>query len=292
MNPATTSVENPLCAVREKGGRPVGTTDAAKKHCENAVLATKKEVAGLYERAKKQAGKKRLPPGYLRGIIREVTKRNLLPEDVVSEACIRQRRKKQKLFVQTNHPGTLSPLHKYEMHFVKTMIMMGRIRQSLRPSQSVELINSMISGTRAQEDLVAWKKKHSYGEDGTVGIGYWQAFLNRNSHLICSKRGQKYELDRDKWTTYANFSQMYEHVYEYMEEAGVAVKLEAPVWRDKAGHDCTEEDAFGCNVTHDLTHHEMCVVMDEVGGNTSQKGDGHIGGELLVCEKGATPQKQ
>ena len=33
-----------------------------------------------------------------------------------------------------------------------------------------------------------------------------------------------------------------------------------------------------CKVTHYLTHPEMCIVMDEVGGNTSQKGDGNIGG--------------
>jgi len=33
-------------------------------------------------------------------------------------------------------------------------------------------------------------------------------------------------------------------------------------------------------------------VMDEVGGNTSQKGDGHIGGKLLVCAKGMIPQKK
>ena len=32
--------------------------------------------------------------------------------------------------------------------------------------------------------------------------------------------------------------------------------------------------------------------MDEVGGNTSQKGDGHIGGELLVCAKGMIPKKK
>ena len=53
MNPATTSVEDPLDSVRVKGGRPVETTDAAKKYCENAMLATTNEVAGLYERAKK-----------------------------------------------------------------------------------------------------------------------------------------------------------------------------------------------------------------------------------------------
>ena len=34
----------------------------------------------------------------------------------------------------------------------------------------------------------------------------------------------------------------------------------------------------------------MCVVTDKVGGNTSQKGDRHIGGELLVCTKEMVPQ--
>ena len=53
---------------------------------------------------------------------------------------------------------------------------------------------------------------------------------------------------------------------------------------------CTEDGSFGCKVTHDLTHLEMCIVMNEVEGNTSQKGDRKIGGKLLVCTKGTTPQ--
>ena len=32
--------------------------------------------------------------------------------------------------------------------------------------------------------------------------------------------------------------------------------------------------------------------MDEVGGNISQKGDGAVGGELMLCEKGKTPQQK
>ena len=109
--------------------------------------------------------------------------------------------------------------------------------------------------------------------------------------MICSKREQKYELDRNKWTTYTNFTDMYNHVYIEMEEAGVAVKLDTPVWQDEHGSPCPESSAFGCKVTHTLTHPEMCFVMDEVGGNISQKGDGHEGGKLLVCEKGVDPQK-
>ena len=36
----------------------------------------------------------------------------------------------------------------------------------------------------------------------------------------------------------------------------------------------------------------MCIVMDEVGGNTSQKENGHIWGELLVCGKGMILHKK
>ena len=99
------------------------------------------------------------------------------------------------------------------------------------------------------------------------------------------KRGQKYELDRDNWTTYSNFLQMYDQIYEEMEEAGVARKLLIPEWQDVNGKTCDVADSVGCKVTHELTYPEMCIVMDEAGGNTSQKGDGHIGGKLLVCGK-------
>ena len=63
------------------------------------------------------------------------------------------------------------------------------------------------------------------------GVLEWLTKIN--GHLIFSKRGQKYELNRDKWTTYANLNEMYSHTYEEMEEAGVAFKLETPVWMDE-----------------------------------------------------------
>jgi len=43
-----------------------------------------------------------------------------------------------------------------------------------------------------------------------------------------------------------------------------------------------EEDSFSCKVTHDLTHPNMCIVMDEVEVNISQKRDGHIRDKLLI----------
>ena len=83
---------------------------------------------------------------------------------------------------------------------------------------------------------------------------------------------------------------MYSHVYEEMEDAGIAIKLVTPKWQNQDGKDCTEEDVLGCKITHYFPFPEMGFVMDEVGGNTSQKGDGHMGGKLLVCAKGMVPQ--
>ena len=63
-----------------------------------------------------------------------------------------------------------------------------------------------------------------------------------------------------------------------MECAGVAEKLVEPEWQNKLGETVDiESKAFGCKVTHKITNPDMCLVMDEVGNSTSQKGDA-VGG--------------
>ena len=154
-------------------------------------------------------------------------------------------------------------------------------------------MNSMIKGTKAQEKLVQFKIKNNYDltdDFDCVGVGYWNGFMRRNEAKICRKRGQKYELDRATWTTYANFDAMYTHNYEELVDAGVAKLLNTPEWQDKEGNIVEEPDAFGCKVTHQLTHPDYCIVMDEVGGNIHMTGDGDIGGEQYLCEKGTIPQ--
>ena len=92
--------------------------------------------------------------------------------------------------------------------------------------------------------------------------------------------------------TYANIAQMYEHIYDGIIDEGVAVKLESPIWQNRYGNIHREEDSFGCKVTHDLNHPEMCIVMDVVGRNKNQKGDGHIETKLLICAKGTISHKK
>ena len=75
------------------------------------------------------------------------------------------------------------------------------------------------------------------------------------------------------------------------EKANLAELLETPKWMDKDGKEVKEDDVFGCKVTHNILHPYMCLVMDEVGGNTNQKGYGNVGGQLQLCKREMTPQE-
>lgn len=75
-----------------------------------------------------------------------------------------------------------------------------------------------------------------------------------------------------------------------MEDNKLVQELETPMWMDMNGNDCLENDILGWQVTHELLSPKICLVMDKMGGSTSQKGDGHIGGKNLVSWKTTTPQ--
>jgi len=84
---------------------------------------------------------------------------------------------------------------------------------------------------------------------------------------------------------------MYDEVYEALVEYGVASKIDVPLYMDRDGNStASQSEAFGCKCTHRIDHPSMCLVVDEVGSNLSQKGDGHIGGQKYVWAKGTIPQ--
>ena len=71
-----------------------------------------------------------------------------------------------------------------------------------------------------------------------------------------------------------------------MISAGIAEEYEEPMFMDRAENVCSERGAFGFKVTHNIAHPEHFMMADEVGGNVSQKGDGHIGGKGFYMKKG------
>ena len=65
---------------------------------------------------------------------------------------------------------------------------------------------------------------------------------------------------------------MYDRLIEEMCDAGVAEKLDSPVLMNRDGEECQPIEVFGLKVTHRIKHPDMCIVFDEVGGNSGQKG--------------------
>ena len=68
--------------------------------------------------------------------------------------------------------------------------------------------------------------------------------------------------------------------------------MEVAVWIDIHGKIVHQADSFGCKVTHNIDEPDWVLLMDEVGGNTNQKGDEQVGGKLQIYERGTVPQRK
>ena len=71
-------------------------------------------------------------------------------------------------------------------------------------------------------------------------------------------------------------------------EAGVPEKLDSPGWTNRDGKNCPPSEVFNYKVTDHINYLDMCIVGDEVGGNSSQKCDHHISEILHVYERNFT----
>ena len=98
-------------------------------------------------------------------------------------------------------------------------------------------------------------------------------------------------MERANWTACVNFKLTHDNIGAEMVEANIAVEFDEPFWMDTYGSICEENDAAGFKVTHDIRHPDYFLVAYELGGNIRQKGDGHIGGTRLLCEKRSAPKK-
>jgi len=275
------------------GGRPKGSTLVSRREMELRLLKTKNEIAFEYSNALNDAKALgcSVRKGFMSQLIREKKIANGIAADIkIPASTIYSRAQRNRIEIFGLGPET--PMRLVEPRLVDLIIRMSRIRRCLTPSQCLYLANDLIKGTEVEKKVIAYKEKQ-FGkiyEKADLGNRYWQSFKKRWNHRLCNKRGQKFALDRASATNYTNLAKMYDEVYDAMEECGVALKLQHPVFQDEKGNICDERSSFGLKITHDIIHPEMCLVVDEVGSNLSQKGDGHIGGQKFVCERGTIPQ--
>ena len=60
---------------------------------------------------------------------------------------------------------------------------------------------------------------------------------------------------------------------------------------DNEGKVTNQENAHGRKATQILTRPDMAVSVDEVGGDTSQEGDGAVGGQKRIVPRGTVPKE-
>ena len=94
------------------------------------------------------------------------------------------------LFCSNSHGGHSSPLQDVENGIVAVIDQIVPLRKCLTLSHTVDLVNTLIDGTNVHKALIQFKKKYSYGKDGTVGIGYWNG-LKKDMDMKYAQRNVK-----------------------------------------------------------------------------------------------------
>jgi len=266
------------------GGRPKGTTIVNQHHQKEALRAAKNEIATLYQEKKTKCNNngEKLPNGWLKMTIDNVVNtKGLPPSTSISLKTIRNR--KQAIVLSDRGSATL--MSGVEPQLVTLILAMAQARRCLRASECLSLANDLIKGTEVEKKIIERKKKRNelYDDNSPVlGKKYWQLFNKRWKHKLVTRRGQKFALDRSNSLTYHNVKKMYDDVYNALVESGNAIQTQ----EHSSKYDGPLMTRFH------LTHPNNCLVVDEVGTDTSQKGDGHIGGAKYYCGRGCVPQNQ
>jgi hypothetical protein len=288
-----------------KPGRPKGSTDESKLRTNTLVAQVRDKITIKYNKELLKAQQKssfvsnRVKQGTFEDIKKKIisqVEQDLPTSFTFSYNTAMKHISRKTLRVAFGKNGPCSPLIDIEDDLCELLILFGNTGSALKPPEVIRFTNSLIQGTPTQKKLISWKRKSNIkgtdAELGRVGLSYFNNFMKRNKEKLRSKRGKRFELNREKWQTYTNFARMYEdHEFE-MIDAGVAKKLETPVWMNRKGERVSNESqVYGCKVTTQLTRPDMVITMDEVGCNTSQLHDGHVGGTRYVVGKTKEPRQ-
>ena len=70
---------------------------------------------------------------------------------------------------------------------------------------------------------------------------------------------------------------MYGVIYDKIVDAGVAIRLDFPVFKDYHRKEVIIDEQFGLQQEIQITYPHYIVFTNKTGCNTSQKKDGHVG---------------
>ena len=117
--------------------------------------------------------------------------------------------------------------------------------------------------------------------------------MKRNCNRLNLVKPQQFRLESTNCCKYAVFYDMYGSIEIELIKTKVVMMLEEPEFQDKDGN-CVEFESkeYGCKVNHRITLPDMVLLGDGVGANIDTTGDGHIGGDKFICEKGCIEQRK
>mmetsp|Transcript_16694 Transcript_16694/g.23789 ORF Transcript_16694/g.23789 Transcript_16694/m.23789 type:complete len:173 (-) Transcript_16694:1152-1670(-) len=108
-----------------------------------------------------------------------------------------------------------------EEYLVSIFNQMAKMRQPLCISEGLALANSLVTGTKWEQEIIHFKVKRGWNpfdaegnKKNPIGQKWYQGFWKRNCHIIERKATQKFAKDRSEWSVYRNFAQMYDEVYD------------------------------------------------------------------------------
>jgi hypothetical protein len=104
--------------------------------------------------------------------------------------------------LRAKHRGTNPPMAGIEAQLLAAILRCAALHQPVWSAEGLVLANSLIDGTVAQINLMAWKATHlKDGTDdnsfGTLGWCYWLIFCGQNRDVISSKKAVWFDSKRD-----------------------------------------------------------------------------------------------
>jgi hypothetical protein len=165
-----------------------------------------------------------------------------------------------------------SPLYAIEPIIVSIILEQARHAETMGKTQVIELARSMSKGTihakQYNDHLKVERPPSMKLEDEVANIGekWYRGFKKR--HAAHLKRGKNKTSDskRSTYVTKDNFQSMYDDVYDTLQDAGVAKKINNPVMLDGNGNMVDkEEEMVGLPTKFIMEHPRNFIFMDETG---------------------------
>ena len=280
-------------------GRPKGTTNINKIINKALETSAEKKITQKYyqKMIDSDNNSNRLTNGTYDEVVEEVKREMNLPSSFYFsyQGCMNRIYRGKKDDDCNNYP---SPLRDIEEKFVSIILALSDIGCPVTVGETLNLLQSLIEGTKYQRKLIDYQKKHhhqifnkfSSAPLGKISRNYYYGFMKRHKEIIESNKGKRFEALRTKWLNYRNFAHMFDDLEKIMIVARVATRLPSPAYMNSTGDLVDDvEQAYGCKVTVSLNLPQFCIVMDEVGGDINMINDGHSGGTKYLSRKGDTP---